>query len=96
MNLHAYMDSMAGEQKNGERLERPLTETGWAYLQNLAGSIMKEFPPEHFQPDQLTNLDPHAWTVESYNAAVEFVYPFVQDNKNLTAEYEKKMFDICR
>ena len=77
MNLHAWMDSMAGEQKNGVRPERPLTEVGWAYLKNLAGSITSQFPPSHFPDAQLNSLDPHAWTIESYNAAVEKVYPYL-------------------
>lgn len=77
MKLHAFMDSMAGEQKNGERMQRPLTEDGWNYIRGLAQSIMKEFPADSFGQDSVNNLDSHSWTVESYNTAVDKVYPYV-------------------
>lgn len=63
MNLHAYMDSMAGEQKDGDRMVRPLTESGKTYLKNLASSIMKEYPPEHFGDDLINSLSSHTWAV---------------------------------
>ena len=70
MNLHAWMDSMAGEQQNGVRPERPLTQEGWNYLKNLAANITQQFPPSSFTDAQIASLDPHEWTIESYNAAV--------------------------
>lgn len=48
MNLHAYMDSMAGEQKDGQRLIRPLNDASKVLIDTLAGAIMKQYPPEHF------------------------------------------------
>lgn len=78
------------------RIERPLNEVGWAYIRNLAGSITKEYPPEHFTAAQISELQPHAWTVESYNEAAEKVYPFVFKNKQLSDEYSKDMFNLCR
>lgn len=45
---------------------------------------MKEYPPEYFDKDVLSNLSSHTWTIESYNNAVEKVYPFVFKNKNIT------------
>ena len=63
MNLHAYMDSMALEQKDNQRLPRPLNDEGKTYLSNLADSIMKEYPPEYFADDVLANLSSHTWTI---------------------------------
>lgn len=45
MNLHSFMDSMALEQKSGERMPRPLNAEGKAYISNLADSITQQFPP---------------------------------------------------
>lgn len=41
MNLHAFLDSMAGEQQDGERLPRPLDDIAKVRIGGLAGSIMK-------------------------------------------------------
>lgn len=45
MNLHAYMDSMALQQKSDERIQRPLTIEGKEFINLLSDSIMKEYPP---------------------------------------------------
>lgn len=96
MNLHSYMDSMALEQKSGERMPRPLTPDGKAYITKLADSITKEFPPEYFGNDLINNLSSHTWTIESYNLAVEKVYSFVLKNKQVTQEWQDAMFKLCR
>lgn len=70
MNLHAYMDSMAGEQKDGVRIPRPLNDAGKVLIETLANSITRQFPPEHFGDALIHNLSSHTWAVESYNAAV--------------------------
>lgn len=96
MNLHAWMDSMAGEQQNGVRPQRPLTEDGWNNIKNLAANITQQFPPNSFTDAQINSLDPHEWTIESYNAAVEKVYPYLETNKKLNQEYTNEMFNLCR
>ena len=70
MNLHAFMDSMAGEQKDGVRIERPLNDAGQAYIRNLAGAISKEYPPSYFDDKLLNDTSSHSWVIESYNSAV--------------------------
>ena len=56
---------------------------------------MKEYP-EKLLGDRARDLDAHTWTVESYNAAVEHVYPFVQKHKDTTIIWEREMFELCR
>lgn len=87
MNLHAYLDSMALEQKDGVRMQRPLTDAGKSYIDSLAGAIMTQYPPDHFGESMIQNMSPHAWAVESYNAAVEHIYPFVQETNTVTKEW---------
>jgi hypothetical protein len=63
MNLHAYMDSMALQQKSDEWIPRPLTIEGKERINLLSESIMKEYPPEHFGNDSINNLSSHTWTI---------------------------------
>lgn len=56
------MDSMAGEQKDGERITRPLDDVGQVKIAGLAGSIQKQFPASYFG-DKIESLNPHEWTV---------------------------------
>ena len=95
MNLHAFLDSMGGIQKPDDRPARPLTDEGKIYIDSLAHQIMMEFTPESFG-DLLNVTSSHTWAVESYNKAVEHVYPFVFENKKTTHEWEEKIKTLCR
>ena len=48
---------------------------------------MKEYPADSFG-NLVHDLSAHTWAVESYNAAVKHVYPFVFENKETTDEWE--------
>lgn len=56
---------------------------------------MKEYP-ESKLGGRSTDLNPHTWNVESYNAAVEHIYPYVLTHKNTEPGWEKKMYELCR
>jgi hypothetical protein len=45
MNLHAYMDSMAQQQKDTEPIQRPLSAEGKAFINSMSDAIMNEYPP---------------------------------------------------
>ena len=77
-------------------MERPLTKSGKAYIASLAEGIMKEYPPEHFGSQLIENVFSHDWAVESYNAAVDKIYPFVFKTNTVTTEWSKEMFELCR
>lgn len=89
------MDSMALQQKSGERPPRPLNTEGKAMISDLADSITKQFPPQYFG-DLINNTSSHTWTIESYNLAVERVYAFVLKNKQVTQEWQDDMYKLCR
>jgi hypothetical protein len=61
MALHAYMDSMALQERKEEPIERPLTNKGFALINNLSNTIMNEYPPSYFGLDKINNLSSHTW-----------------------------------
>ena len=69
-------------------MERPLNTTGKAYINNLADSIIKEYPTSYFGDELINNLSSHTWTIESYNHAVADVYSFLLNNKIVTKEWQ--------
>jgi len=40
--------------------------------------------------------NPHTWVIESYLNSAKYIYPFVQDNMTITAEFDAKIKTICR
>ena len=95
INTHAFMDSMAGEQQPSTMPTRPLAGKDKIYIQNLARSIMNEYP-ERKLGGRSTDLNPHTWNVEGYNVAVEKIYSYVLVHKNTEPEWEKEMYELAR
>ncbi len=48
INLHAYMDSMAGQQSFTERLSRPLNQSQTDDIAKMAGQFEQEYPVTSF------------------------------------------------
>jgi hypothetical protein len=76
-NLHAYMDSMAGQQSLSERLQRPLNQSQTDQIAAQAAQFVKEYPVGSFDQKLIENNDYRSWIVESWKNASNDVYPNV-------------------
>jgi len=63
INLHAYMDSMAGLQSFTERMSRPFTDIQTAQVADMASKFTKEYPVSSFVQSQIDNNNYHDWIV---------------------------------
>jgi len=75
INLHAYMDSMAGQQSYTERLARPLNKNQTEQIATMAAQFTKEYPVTSFDQKLVENSDYRTWVVESWQNAANDVYP---------------------
>lgn len=62
-NLHAYMDSMAGQQSLSERLQRPLNQTQTNQIAAQAAQFTSEYPVTSFDQKLIENNDYRSWVV---------------------------------
>ena len=63
INLHAYMDSMAGQQSLTERLQRPLNQGQTDAIASMAAQFAKEYPVASFDQKSVENNDYRSWVV---------------------------------
>ena len=63
LNLHAYMDSMAGLQSFTERMSRPFTQDQTNQVTAMAAQFAKEYPASSFTQQQIENNNYHDWVV---------------------------------
>jgi hypothetical protein len=78
INLHAYMDAMAGLQSYTERLARPLNQEQSNEIANMAADFTQAYPYSSFDQKLVDNNNYHDWIVESWQNAANDVYPKIQ------------------
>lgn len=76
-------------------MKRPLDAAGTAYIASLARNIQGAYPKSYFGA-AADNLDFNAWTLESYDAAVQHIYSFVLKSGKVTDEWIMKIYELCR
>lgn len=96
LNLHAYMDSMAGLQSFTERLSRPLNQSQTEQIAQMAAQFTKDFPVTAFDQKIVENNDYHGWVVESWQNAGNDVYPKIQEGQPITDEFDANMKALCK
>lgn len=96
INLHAYMDSMAGLQSFTERLKRPLDDSQTKMISDMASQFEKEYPVDSFAQKVVETNNYHDWVVESWQNAANDVYPKIQEGQAITDEYDANMKALCK
>ena len=96
INLHAYMDSMAGQQSYTVRLQRPLNQAQTDEIATMAAKFVSEYPVTSFDLKLIENNDYHGWIVESWQNASNDVYPKIQEGQAITEEYDANMKALCK
>jgi S1/P1 Nuclease len=82
-NLHLLWDAALGIGK--DKLQRPLNTRDLKWLEELAESIMKTYPPENLS--EKDNMDILEWSKESYKLAIEVVYAGIEPGQVPSQQY---------
>jgi len=93
VNLHAFVDSGAEFLQSigsASVLPRPLSPSGLQLLDQMTEAITAEFPLESFG-DLPKILSANIWSMESYQEAVDIIYPFVQGHKVVTEDWASQV-----
>jgi NAD(P)-dependent dehydrogenase (short-subunit alcohol dehydrogenase family) len=96
INLHAYMDSMAGLQSFTERLVRPLDATATSKIVAMAAQFQQEYPASSFDSKLIENFDYHGWVVESWQNASNDVYPKIVEGQAISDAFDADMKALCK
>jgi len=91
-DLHGFYDS--GAEQWFTDLKRPLAPANASLIENIATSLVKEFPISNFAAN-LTVSDPWDWTTAIYTQFVNFVYS-IPNNGTVTPAYEATAQVLCR
>ncbi|KAL7704370.1 3'-nucleotidase/nuclease [Lotmaria passim] len=91
MKLHAFWDSM-GEGPHAEPA-RPLSATAYAELQAFVDDLVAE---NAFTEAEMMTMDSSVMAAESYDLAVQNVYPGIGSRTVLTQAYKNQAQVLCR
>jgi hypothetical protein len=83
-NLHSFWDGSAGLFGDDPYPRQPLDQAGRDRILALANAVMKEHPAETLD---WTDLDPHAWVVESNTLARQLAYAGIKEGEAPSAAY---------
>ena len=72
----------------GIRLERPLTDTGTAYIEEFKNEITSSYPKDSIEELNITDFD--AWVYESHKIGSENAYYGIKINETPSDEYIQK------
>lgn len=90
-NLHAVWDSVAYE--FADDFDLPMSESSWSSLGKSADKLVKKHPVCSL--NNVNDLDPHNWALESFEATSKFVYADIKEGDVLPLDYVEQAQIVC-